>query len=152
MHTNLPNFSIVGTCDKRVYQMRHKVLWFDRLVDSILLSICVITCLWKASMAWPCAKCFQKCFSEENNTNFSRNSLVPNQFYGLAIKGDSMSPQVDYLLSYPACYFLTYSMLRFNTTTICSAVMCHSRQVDPYSVAQTITLDVPLRSDSTKFP
>ena len=103
-------------------------------------------------MAGPCAKCFQKCFSEENNTNFSRNSLVPNQFYGLAIKGFSMSPQVDNLLSYPTCYFLTYSMLRINTTPICSAVMCHRRQVDPYSVAQTITLDVHLGSDSTEFP
>ena len=48
-------------------------------------------------MAWPCAECFLKCFSEENIIILLLNTIIPNRFYGLAIKGDSMSPQMDYL-------------------------------------------------------
>ena len=48
-------------------------------------------------MTWPCAECFQKCFSEENIITLSLNTVIPNHFNGLAIKGDSMSPQMDYL-------------------------------------------------------
>ena len=48
-------------------------------------------------MAWPFAKCFQKCFSEKNIIILLLNSVIPNHFYDLAIKGDSLSPQMDNL-------------------------------------------------------
>ena len=55
--------------------MRHKVMWLARLVDSILLSICVITCHWHVSIAWPCAEYFQTCFSAENIIILSLNTV-----------------------------------------------------------------------------
>ena len=76
-HTDLSELSIVGTWDIPVYQMRHKVIWFAGLVDSILLSICAIMCHWKASMTWLCAKYFQKCFSVENIIMLSLNTVIP---------------------------------------------------------------------------
>ena len=45
-NTGLYALRIVGTCDILVYQVRHQIMWFARLVDSNLLSICVITCYW----------------------------------------------------------------------------------------------------------
>ena len=38
-NTDLFNFSIVGTCEILVYQMHHEVMWFARLVDSILCHV-----------------------------------------------------------------------------------------------------------------
>ena len=40
-NTNPSDMSIVGTCDIIVYQQSHQIMWFVRLVDSNLLSICV---------------------------------------------------------------------------------------------------------------
>ena len=40
--TNRSDLSIVGTCDISVYRMRHQITSFTRLVESNLLSICVI--------------------------------------------------------------------------------------------------------------
>ena len=65
--------SIVGTSYIHGYQMRHKVMWFDGLVDSISISICVIT----SPMTWPCAECFQKCFGADNIIILSLNAVIP---------------------------------------------------------------------------
>ena len=43
-NTDLSDLSTVGTCDIFVYQMRHRVMWFARLADSILFIKRVITC------------------------------------------------------------------------------------------------------------
>ena len=47
-NTGLSDLSIVCTCDIHVYPMHHKVMCFAWLVDSILLSICAITCHWNS--------------------------------------------------------------------------------------------------------
>ena len=46
LNTNLSDLSNVGTCDIFVYPMRHQIMWSTRLVNSKLLSICVITRHW----------------------------------------------------------------------------------------------------------
>ena len=45
-NTDLSDLSTVGTCDIFVYRMRHRVMWFARLADSILFIKRVITCHW----------------------------------------------------------------------------------------------------------
>ena len=58
---------------------------------------CVINLRRHVSLREQCAKCFQKYLSEDNIIILSLNTVIPNHFYGLAIKGDSMPPQIDYL-------------------------------------------------------
>ena len=41
-NTDLSDLRIVGTCDILVYGMRHQIMGSARLVDSNLLSMCVI--------------------------------------------------------------------------------------------------------------
>ena len=53
-------------------------------------------------MAWPCAKCFQECFSKENIIIHSLNTAIPNHFmFWLRVRLvhclTGLSPPVKYL-------------------------------------------------------
>ena len=76
-HTDLSDMSIVGTCDILVYKSHHQVMWFVQLVDSILLSIYVVTCHWNHFYDLAMCKNFQNCFSEENIIILSLNTVMP---------------------------------------------------------------------------
>ena len=51
-----------------------------------------------ASITKPHAECFQKCFSAENIITLSLNTVIP--IIVMTIKGDSMSPHMDYISQY----------------------------------------------------
>ena len=76
-NTDLSDLSTVGTCDIFVYQMRHRVMWFARLADSILFIKRVITFHWNGFMKMPCGECFQKCFSANNMISLWLNTVIP---------------------------------------------------------------------------
>ena len=99
-HVSKPDLSdlrIVGTCDTLVYKMRHEVMWFTLLVDSNLLSICIITCHWNPFNHLAMFSRFSKMYKCRKYYHYIAKYCNTNHCYGLAIKGDWMSPQMDYL-------------------------------------------------------
>ena len=61
-NTSLSDLSTVGTCDIFVYQMRHRVMWFARLADSILFIKRRITCTWNSFYENAMRRMFSKMF------------------------------------------------------------------------------------------
>ena len=82
-HTDLSDLSIVGTCDILVIPNASRSHW--------LIQSCYQSASSRVTERAMC-KMFQKYLSEENSIILSPNTVIPNHFYGLAIKGDSMPP------------------------------------------------------------
>ena len=76
-NTDLSDLSTVGTCDIFVYQMRHRVMWFARLADSILFIKRVITCHWNGFNENAMRRMFSKCFSANNMISLWLNTVIP---------------------------------------------------------------------------
>ena len=83
-NTDLSDLSTVGTCDIFVYQMRHRVMWFARLADSILFIKRVITCHWNGFYENAMRRVFSKIQYDQSMAEY-RNTY---HCYGLATQSD----------------------------------------------------------------